>query len=209
MASQILLQFVAEYMYRGDAKAERHGALLTLNRELLDELLGSGALRELLDPRAIAAVAARLRGQAEGWQHHGPDEVEDLLRRAGDMTEAEVAAAGVSPEWLARLEAERGRRAADRRRPRRWRPLGPCRRRLAVPPAEADVAEVLRRYARAHGPFRPDEVGRADMLWRRRTSRRPPRPWPQPGSWPRASSRGARPGCCDPEVLRQEFAGRR
>ena len=96
-------------MLQGDApKATEHGALLTLNRELLDELLGSGALRELLDPRAIAAVAARLRGQAEGWQPRGPDEVEDLLRRAGDMTEAELAAASVSPEWLARLEAERG-----------------------------------------------------------------------------------------------------
>src|SRR5690606_4501310 len=30
-----------------------------------------------------------------------------LLRRAGDMTEAELAAAGVPAEWLARLEAER------------------------------------------------------------------------------------------------------
>lgn len=161
MASQILLQFVAEYMYEGDApKAERHGALLTLNRELLDELLGSGALRELLDPRAIATVAARLRGQAEGWQPRGPDEVEDLLRRAGDMTEAELAAAGVSPEWLARLEAERRAvrlSVAGSGDGAHWVQVDDAS--LYRRP-EADVAEVVRRYARAHGPFRPAEVAR-------------------------------------------------
>jgi len=175
MASQILLQFVAEYMYEGEApKAERHGTLLALNRELLDELLGTGALRDLLDPRAIAAVAARLRGQAEGWRPRGPDEVEDLLRRAGDMSEEELAAAGAGPEWLARLEAER--RAVQVRFARgardgtggdggpdgdgvevRWVHAddAPLYRRQ-----EADVEAVVRRYARAHGPFRPEEVAR-------------------------------------------------
>jgi len=171
MASQILLQFVAEYMYEGEApKAERHGTLLALHRELLDELLGTGALRELLDPRAIAAVAARLRGQAEGWHPRGPDEVEDLLRRAGDMSQAELEAAGARPEWLAQLEAER----------RALRLHAASRDRGGASPAgdagavhwvhaddaplyrrpEADVAAVVRRYARAHGPFRPEEVAR-------------------------------------------------
>ena len=155
MASQILLQFVAENFYEGEApKAERQGALLTLNRELLDEILGAGALRDLLEPEAIAAVTARLRGQAEGWRPRNPDEVEDLLRRAGDMTWAELGDCGVEPAWLERLEA--GGRAV-RLPGDRWAAADDAA--LYLRP-EADVPAVVRRYARSHGPFQPEEVAR-------------------------------------------------
>ncbi|MBP2018778.1 ATP-dependent Lhr-like helicase [Symbiobacterium terraclitae] len=166
MASQILLQFVAENFYEGEApRAERQGALLTLNRELLDEILGTGALRDLLDPEAIAVVTARLRGQAEGWRPRHPDDVEDLLRRAGDMTGPELAACGVEPAWLDRLAAEgRAVRLPPSGEDSGSPPIPSAARWAAADDAalylrpEADVAAVVRRYARSHGPFRPEEV---------------------------------------------------
>ena len=49
-------------MYEGDAPlAERRAAALTLDRDLLRELLGSEELRELLDPRALDEVELELQ----------------------------------------------------------------------------------------------------------------------------------------------------
>ena len=54
-------------MYEGDTPpAERRAQALSLDRELLRELLGSDELRELLDPDALAEVecADRRAGRA-------------------------------------------------------------------------------------------------------------------------------------------------
>src|SRR5205823_13670973 len=49
-ASSLLFSYVAEYMYEGDQPlAERRAQALTLDRDLLAELLGSADLRERLD----------------------------------------------------------------------------------------------------------------------------------------------------------------
>src|SRR2546422_6102555 len=62
-ASSLLFAYVADFMYEGDSPlAERRAQALTLDRELLAELLGSEDLRELLDPDAIAAVELELQG---------------------------------------------------------------------------------------------------------------------------------------------------
>lgn len=158
MASQILLQFVAENLYEGDApRAERKEALLALNRELLEEVLGGGALRELLDPRAIQQVEWQLQGRAEGWRPRHPDDVEDLLRRTGDLTAAELAASGVQPEWLEKLVQER--RAVRLR-------LGDEERWVAADDEplyrspQVGAKSVVRRYVRTHGPFQPPTVVR-------------------------------------------------
>ena len=46
-------------MYEGDTpNAERRAAALSLDRELLRELLGQEELRELIDPDALAEVEA-------------------------------------------------------------------------------------------------------------------------------------------------------
>src|SRR6202162_6552997 len=62
-ASSLLFSYVAECMYAGDSPlAERRAQALTLDRELLAELLGSEDLRELLDPEAIVSVELGLQG---------------------------------------------------------------------------------------------------------------------------------------------------
>ncbi|HEX2071507.1 MAG TPA: DEAD/DEAH box helicase, partial [Thermoleophilaceae bacterium] len=58
-ASSLLFDYVATYMYEGDApNAERRAAALSLDRDLLRELLGQEELRELIDADALAEVEA-------------------------------------------------------------------------------------------------------------------------------------------------------
>ncbi len=55
-ASSLLFDYVATYMYEGDTpNAERRAAALSLDRDLLRELLGQEELRELIDPGALRA----------------------------------------------------------------------------------------------------------------------------------------------------------
>ena len=62
-ASSLLFDYVAAYMYDGDAPiAERRAQALTLDRDLLRELLGQEELRELLDPAALADLELALAG---------------------------------------------------------------------------------------------------------------------------------------------------
>src|SRR5260370_2396045 len=91
-------------MYEGDQPlAERRAQALTLDRDLLAELLGSEDLRELLDPQAIAAVELELQGLLPERFPRDVDEAHDLLVRLGDLSneEARAPAAGhASPPRL-------------------------------------------------------------------------------------------------------------
>ena len=61
-ASSLLFDYVATYMYEGAAPtAERRAAALSLDRDLLRELLGSEELRELIDPGALQRVCDDLQ----------------------------------------------------------------------------------------------------------------------------------------------------
>src|ERR1700693_767222 len=107
-ASSLLFSYVAEFMYAGDSPlAERRAQALTLDRELLAELLGSEDLRELLDPDAIAAVEVELQGLLPERFPRDPDEAHDLLVRLGDLSDSETSARGIPQEWLQTLERER------------------------------------------------------------------------------------------------------
>src|SRR5207302_6801152 len=62
-SASLLFDYVATYMYEDDTPpAERRAQALSLDRELLRELLGQEELRELLDARAVEEVEAQLRG---------------------------------------------------------------------------------------------------------------------------------------------------
>ena len=64
MASSLLFDYVATYMYEDDTPAaERRAQALSLDRELLRELLGQEELRDLLDPGALAEVEGSLLPQ--------------------------------------------------------------------------------------------------------------------------------------------------
>ncbi len=84
-ASSLLFDYVATYMYEDDTpSAERRAQALSLDRDLLRELLGQEELRDLLDAAAIEEVERSLAGSPRD-----PDELHDLLRRRGDLREGE------------------------------------------------------------------------------------------------------------------------
>ncbi len=167
-ASSLLFSYVAVFMYEGDAPlAERRAQALTLDRDLLAELLGSEDLRELLDPESIAQVELELQGLLSERFPRDVDEAHDLLVRLGDLSDAEAAARGVSDEWLGQLE--RARRAVSVRvaGESRWvaaEDAGKYREALGVSlpiglpeafldPGKDPMQSLIRRYARTHVPF--------------------------------------------------------
>ena len=167
-ASSLLFSYVAEFMYEGDAPlAERRAQALTLDRELLAELLGSEDLRELLDPEAIAQVELELQGLLAERFPRDADEAHDLLVRLGDLSDAEAAARGIDEAWL--RELERSRRVALVRiaGASRWiaaEDAGRYREALGaslpiglpdafLDPGSEPMESMVRRYARTHVPF--------------------------------------------------------
>ncbi|HKP10157.1 MAG TPA: helicase-related protein, partial [Gaiella sp.] len=86
MASSLLFDYIATYMYEDDTPAaERRAQALSLDRDLLRELLGQEELRDLLDPGALAEIEASLRPVPRN-----ADELHDLLRRVGELREPEA-----------------------------------------------------------------------------------------------------------------------
>jgi ATP-dependent helicase Lhr and Lhr-like helicase len=177
MASSLLFDYVATYMYEGDTpNAERRAAALSLDRDLLRELLGQDELRDLLDPGALGQVEEDLQFLSPVRRATGRDALHDVLRVVGDLTPVEVAARvleGLDPERM--LEELRGERRAVPIRLRgelRWidaADAGLYRDALgAAPPSglpDAFLEEVpdalvrlVRRYASTHGPFTDVEL---------------------------------------------------
>ncbi|MFL5916778.1 MAG: DEAD/DEAH box helicase [Gaiellaceae bacterium] len=157
-ASSLLFDYIATYMYEDDTPpAERRAQALSLDRDLLRELLGQEELRELIDPAALAEVEASLRPFPQD-----PERLYDLLRLRGDVRAGEFDEA-----HAAILEAER--RAirvgiAGEERLAAAEDAGRYRDALGVVPPSGlpavflePVPDALRslvaRWARGHGPF--------------------------------------------------------
>jgi ATP-dependent Lhr-like helicase len=92
-SSSLLFDYVATYMYEDDTPpAERRAQALSLDRDLLRELLGQEELRDLLDPHAVEDVERQLRGAPRT-----PDELHDQLRVRGDLRVGEYDEALAAP----------------------------------------------------------------------------------------------------------------
>ena len=178
-ASSLLFDYVATYMYEGDTpNAERRAAALSLDRDLLRELLGQEELRELIDADALADVEASLQRLTDQLRAANADSLHDALRALGDLTVDEAQARCLEAVSGARmLEQLRGERRAVEMRiggESRWiaaEDAGMYRDAFgAVPPGglpetflaavEEPLARIVRRYARTHGPFTTAEVSR-------------------------------------------------
>src|SRR5262249_37163019 len=84
-AASLLFDYIATYMYEDDTPpAERRAQALSLDRDLLRELLGQEELRDLLDADAVADVERQLRGSPRN-----ADQLHDQLRLRGDLREGE------------------------------------------------------------------------------------------------------------------------
>ena len=180
-ASSLLFDYVATYMYEGDTpNAERRAAALSLDRDLLRELLGQEELRDLIDPGALDA--GRGRPAAPLASARAPTIARRAARRAAPRRRPDrrrgagrACSPGSTPARMlddARARAPRGRACAIGGE-ERWiaaEDAGLYRDALgAVPPGGLPEAflddgprrrssELARRYARTHGPFTTGEV---------------------------------------------------
>ncbi len=170
-ASSLLFSYVANFMYEGDAPlAERRAQALTIDQDQLRELLGEADLRELLDAAAIAEVEEAAQCLAESYRARSADGMHDLCLKIGDLSREELARRVVSPDLLAQVDRlVRSRRLLELRiagekrliaaeDAARYRdglgiPLPPGLATALLEPVAHPVLELVRRYARTHGPF--------------------------------------------------------
>ena len=167
MARSLSFDWTANFVYDGDSPlGERRAAALTLEPDLLSELMGVEELRGLLDPGVLAETEARLQRRAAGWRARDVDEVVDLLVELGALTPLEIAERCTFPvadslEGL--IESGRVVRVDE---------AGEDRLAAAVDAElhagvaaggsgrEAGIEALLTRYSRTHGPFTVDEAAR-------------------------------------------------
>jgi ATP-dependent Lhr-like helicase len=175
-AGALLFSYIANYIYEGDAPlAERRAQALSIDQSQLEELLGDTDLRELLDPAALDEVEAKLQALEPDYQARHADGLHDLLLKLGDLSDAEIAARSTSPEVAATatelVNARRVVRVRIAGEPRtipaeyagRYRdalgtPLPPGLAEAFLQAPTDPLTEIIRRYARTHGPFTTADI---------------------------------------------------
>jgi ATP-dependent helicase Lhr and Lhr-like helicase len=175
-ASALLFSYVANYIYDGDAPlAERRAQALSIDQDQLRELMGDADLRELLDINAIEETEEQLQCVVETYRARNMDGVHDLLLRLGDLTRVELRLRCVTEEVADTVEKlVRARRAlevqvAGERRliavedAARYRdalgvPLPPGLPSAFLQEAPHALVDLMRRFARTHGPFTTNEA---------------------------------------------------
>ena len=216
-AASLAFAYVANFLYDGDAPlAERRAQALTLDRDMLADLLGAEELRELVDPGALAALEDQLQCLDERYWARSADEASDLLRRLGDLTREELRARSTADfsESLVRdrraVELRVGGEArliaaedAGRYRDALGAQPPPGLPDAFLEPVDDPLGTLLGRWARTHGPFLTAEpatrfglpVAVVDALLAARADR---------GVLLRGEFRpeGREREWCDPEVLR-------
>lgn len=171
-ATSLMFDFVASFMYEYDAPlAEKQAAALTLDRSLLQELLGEPEFRELLNQGVITDLELELQWLSMQRNIASPDALHDALRDLGPLTAGEIAdrastdvdAAALIEAVLDDTRAVRVRHDGDDKIAA-IEDIARLRDALGVdPPSDiADewllpvgdpVTDVVGRFARTHGPF--------------------------------------------------------
>jgi ATP-dependent Lhr-like helicase len=181
-ASALLFSYVANYIYDGDAPlAERRAQALSIDQDQLRELMGDADLRELLDINAIEETEEQLQCVVESYKARGMDGVHDLLLRLGDLSRDELRARCVTGEVADSVgKLTRARRVlevqiagekrviavedAARYRDALGVPLPPGLPSAFLQEMPDALVDLLRRFARTHGPFTtPEAAGRFDL----------------------------------------------
>ena len=192
-AQTLLFGYTAQFLYDGDAPlAERRAAALTLDPTLLAELLGQGGesqLADLLDPDQVLLTEAEISGRSPQRQAGTLEQLADAVRRHGPLTADELAervqpdVRDQVPAWLEQLAG--ARRVISVRlggvapgRQTQWAAIEDAGRLrdalgvalpVGVPEVFTEVvpdpvADLLRRFARTHGPF-PAAAAAARFGW--------------------------------------------
>ena len=174
-ARSLMFGYVAQFLYEGDSPlAERRAAALSLDPQLLAELLGRGegaSLRDLLEPESVQRTEAELQRLVHERHARHAEDLADLLRTLGPLSTAEVQERSTdpaaAPQWLDELV--RVRRAIEVRvgGDEQWAAVEDAGRLrdalgaalpVGVPDAFLELspdplADLLARFARTRGPF--------------------------------------------------------
>jgi ATP-dependent helicase Lhr and Lhr-like helicase len=157
-SASLLFDYIATYMYEDDTPpAEQRAQALSLDRDLLRELLGQEELRDLLDAGAVDEVEAQLRGNPRN-----ADQLHDQLRLRGDLREGEYDE-GFAQTLLRERRALLVRFAGEERL-LAAEDAGRYRDALGVMPpgglpevflegGPESLEQLVSRYARGRGPF--------------------------------------------------------
>src|SRR4029077_8896427 len=90
-AASLQFGFVMDWLYGDDTpRAEQRAALLSIDRGLLDEVMGEGS--DDITREAIEQTLSERRGTAPGRRARTDDELAHLLDRAGDLSAEELRA---------------------------------------------------------------------------------------------------------------------
>lgn len=173
-AAPLVFGYLGEHLYEGDLPhAERQASLLSVDPTLLGELLGTGAVEDMLDTEVVTRTVAELQRTADGWKARGAEGVADLLRELGPLTVEEIAArteGGEVAVLLADLEAAHRAFSAVISGEKRWAAADDGPRLSAVlgivaplwAQREGKLSRPLdglaARFARTHGPFDSEEA---------------------------------------------------
>lgn len=173
-AAPLVFGYLGEHLYEGDLPhAERQASLLSVDPTLLGELLGTGAVEDMLDTEVVARTVAELQRTADGWKARGAEGVADLLRELGPLTVEEIAVrteGGEVAVLLADLEAAHRAFSAVISGEKRWAAADDGPRLSAVlgivaplwAQREGKLSRPLdglaARFARTHGPFDSEEA---------------------------------------------------
>src|SRR5450631_2119103 len=182
-ARSLMFGYVAQFLYEGDSPlAERRAAALSLDPTLLAELLGRGegaALRDLLDPAALAQTESELQRLAQGRRCRGIEDVADLVRVLGAQPHQAILQRCVDGSnstdvsaWLVDLESDRRLIRVAIAGQERWAAIEDSARLrdalgvalpVGIPQAFLEsvpdpLGDLISRYARTHGPFTARDV---------------------------------------------------
>ncbi|WVK85342.1 ATP-dependent helicase [Dactylosporangium sp. AC04546] len=167
-ARSLLFGYVGAFLYEGDAPlAERRAAALALDPTLLAELLGRVELRELLDPEVVAETERTLQWRGTQRTPRDAEDVAEMLRVLGDLSDAELTERGADPAWATELAAQRRAIQVRVAGEARWISIEDAGRfrdalGVALPvglpaaylePLADPLGDLVARYARTHGPF--------------------------------------------------------
>ena len=183
MASGLLFGYLGTFMYQYDMpKAERDAAMLAIDSDLLEQMVGQVDMADLLDQETIDQVTADLQRLSPRTQAKGVEGLADLLRILGPMDlagirrrmrgqEDEPATEAQVRVLLEELKAQH--RVVQIRLGARdcWVWAGQAGRLTAVlgpgiqpspqPTKESDgeaFDQLVRQYAAVHGPFTTEDL---------------------------------------------------
>ena len=181
-AQSLLFGYTAQFLYDGDAPlAERRAAALSLDPDLLAELLGdqgATAIADLLDPAAVEATETELQALAPERQAKDAEGLWDVLRRTGPHPRAALEARtrdesrGEVSAWLEDLEAARRVIRVRFAGAEQWAVVEDAGRLrdalgvalpVGVPEAFTELVpdplgDLVRRHVRTHGPVAAADV---------------------------------------------------